>query len=102
MRNLAWVDLDFHPEAVLGNRRALHPGQFTARDNLSGHRVILIEDTWVQGGHAQSAAHALKNAGADTVVIIAIGRWVDYSGSDRWRPVLERAPRIQVPRQRPA
>ena len=43
----------------------------------SGSHVLVIEDTWVSGGHAQSAAAALKNAGAEKVSILAIARWLD-------------------------
>jgi hypothetical protein len=38
---------------------------------------LVIEDTWVSGGHAQSVAAALKKAGAAKVSILAIARWLD-------------------------
>jgi predicted amidophosphoribosyltransferase len=43
---------------------------FTAR------RVLLIDDTWTTGGHAQSAAYTLKAAGAASVTLAVIGRHV--------------------------
>ncbi len=43
---------------------------------LTGETVLLIDDTWTTGGHAQSAAAALKAAGATTVALVVIGRHV--------------------------
>lgn len=42
-----------------------------------GEDVLLIDDTWVSGASAQSAAAALKLAGACRVAVIVIGRHVD-------------------------
>jgi hypothetical protein len=44
---------------------------------VRGANVLLIEDTWVSGGSAQSAAVALKAAGAERVAIVALGRQLD-------------------------
>lgn len=41
---------------------------------LSGKSVLLLDDTWVTGGHAQAAAYALTTAGAQKVALIVIGR----------------------------
>jgi len=38
--------------------------------------VLLVEDTWVSGGHAQSAALALRAAGAERVSLLALARWL--------------------------
>ncbi|HEY0637238.1 MAG TPA: hypothetical protein VGD67_06295 [Pseudonocardiaceae bacterium] len=38
--------------------------------------VLLIEDTWTSGGHAQSAALALRAAGAEHVSLLALARWL--------------------------
>lgn len=37
---------------------------------------MLIEDTWTSGSNAQSAALALRRAGAATVTIVALARWL--------------------------
>jgi predicted amidophosphoribosyltransferase len=42
-----------------------------------GSHVLVIDDTWVSGGHAQSVAMALKKAGAQQVSVLAVARWVD-------------------------
>ena len=41
---------------------------------LSGESVLLVDDTWTTGSHAQSAAAALKAAGAGHVAVVSIGR----------------------------
>lgn len=42
-----------------------------------GADVLLVDDTWVSGGSAQSAAAALKLAGARRVALVVLGRHVD-------------------------
>jgi hypothetical protein len=44
---------------------------------VAGADVLLVDDTWVSGGSAQSAAVALKAAGARRVALVVIGRHVD-------------------------
>lgn len=41
--------------------------------------VLLIDDTWTTGGNAQSAALALRAAGASKVAVMVIGRHFDRS-----------------------
>jgi hypothetical protein len=43
---------------------------------LSGRRVLLIDDLWVTGAHAQSAAYALLQAGATRVALVVLGLYV--------------------------
>ena len=58
--------------------RRLNAGHYDVAKALpAGAHVLVIEDTWVSGGHAQSVAAALKNAGAAKVSILAIARWLD-------------------------
>ena len=45
-----------------------------ARPAVSGRRAVLLDDTYVSGARAQSAAVALRRAGARAVVIVALGR----------------------------
>lgn len=56
--------------------REFNPDRYHSSRDLSGRRVLLVDDTWASGGHAQSAATALKAAGATTVALIVIGRHV--------------------------
>jgi len=54
--------------------RALDPGRFRAPRPLNGAAVLLLDDTWTSGGTAQSAAVALKCAGARWVAVVVLGR----------------------------
>jgi hypothetical protein len=44
------------------------------RARVAGTRVLLLDDTYVSGARAQSAAAALRRAGARSVVILVLGR----------------------------
>jgi hypothetical protein len=46
----------------------------TLRCRVSGRRLVLLDDTYVSGARSQSAAAALRLAGASSVVIVALGR----------------------------
>ncbi len=39
--------------------------------------VLLMDDTWVGGGHIQSAALALRKAGANKISVMAAARWIN-------------------------
>jgi hypothetical protein len=54
--------------------REFHCDKFQALRALSGESVLLIDDTWTTGSSAQSAAAALKSAGAGPVAAVVIGR----------------------------
>jgi predicted amidophosphoribosyltransferase len=56
--------------------RAFSRGKYVAEASLSGEPVLLIDDTWTTGANAQSAAAALKAAGAGAVAAVVIGRHV--------------------------
>jgi predicted amidophosphoribosyltransferase len=48
--------------------------RFEPTTALSGERILLVDDTWTTGANAQSAAAALKDAGASRVAVVVIGR----------------------------
>lgn len=50
--------------------------RFRSTVHLEGSSVLLLDDTWVTGGQAQSAANALLAAGAQKVALVVIGRHV--------------------------
>jgi predicted amidophosphoribosyltransferase len=60
--------------------RTVDPGKYNPTSNLHGESILLIDDTWASGANVQSAAGALKTAGAGAVGVIVIGRHVkeDY------------------------
>jgi hypothetical protein len=63
--------------------RYFDPGRYAAVRRLNGQSLLLIDDTWVTGSSAQSAAAALREAGAVHVACVVIGRWLrpDYGGA---------------------
>jgi len=54
--------------------RTFDVGKFEAVRALDGEPVLLIDDTWTTGASAQSAAAALRRAGAGPVSAVVIGR----------------------------
>lgn len=59
--------------------------KFACTRDLRGASVLLIDDTWTTGANAQSAAAALKSAGAGAVAALVIGRHVNrgWRNNDR-------------------
>jgi hypothetical protein len=70
------------PEA---HARGVNPGWVHVADRMDGGGapvlddadVLVVDDTWVSGGSAQSVAAALKLAGARRVAVVVIGRHVN-------------------------
>ena len=56
------------------NNREPRIDRYIALEAVTGESVLLLDDTWTSGAHAQSAAAALRAAGAHAVGIWAIGR----------------------------
>jgi predicted phosphoribosyltransferase len=54
--------------------RTFSQHKFEASSPLAGQAVLLIDDTWTTGASAQSAAAALKAAGAGPIAAVVIGR----------------------------
>ena len=54
--------------------RSFNEAKFRPTEPLHGKRVLLIDDTWTTGASAQSAAAALKAAGAGPIAAVVIGR----------------------------
>ena len=70
------VGLSVAPSGA-AHRRGVDPGWLRVDGPVAGLDVLVVDDTWVSGGSAQSAAVALKLAGARRVAIIVIGRHVN-------------------------
>lgn len=66
--------------------RVAHVDRFAvpdaARSAVEGKRVLLVDDTWTTGTSLQSAAAALKSAGAASVTGLCVARWLSW----RWEP----------------
>jgi hypothetical protein len=70
-------DLLQRADAPVGHMAA-HPGAFAvppwAGPLVTGTRIALLDDTYVSGARSQSAAAALRQAGAHRVLIVPLGR----------------------------
>lgn len=73
---------------MVGHQRASDDA-FVATGDLRGERVLLVEDTFTSGARAQSAACALRRAGAVSVAVVVAGRVIDPAWNDNcasiWR-----------------
>ena len=69
--------------------RTFDQSKFDVIRPLGGQSVLLIDDMWTTGTNAQSAATALKKAGAGAVAALVIGRHVNRD----WR---ENDPRLKA------
>ena len=70
----------------------------SARAQLRGRRVLLLDDVYTTGARAQSAACTLVRSGAAAVVIVVAGRVLRPTASVRaaayWRRVVDRPYRL--------
>jgi hypothetical protein len=67
--------------------RDVNPEHFSTNAHLSqGSHVLLIDDTWTGGGHAQSAVLTLRRAGATHVSLLVVARWIkeDYGDNAKF------------------
>ncbi|MDI5978773.1 phosphoribosyltransferase [Amycolatopsis magusensis] len=71
--------------------RALSHEHFRPATPFSpGAHVLVIDDTWTTGGHAQSAVLALRTAGAETVSIMNVARYLKERYADNAEFVREK------------
>jgi len=69
------VPLSIVPAEV--HSRGVNPRWVRVGDPVAGGDVLVVDDTWVSGGSAQSTAAALKLAGARRVAVVVLGRHVN-------------------------
>jgi hypothetical protein len=78
---LSWIDVPLVGLSVVPQEaahvRGVDPRWLRVDGPVIGADVLVIDDTWVSGGSAQSAAVALKLAGAQRVAIIVLGRHIN-------------------------
>jgi hypothetical protein len=73
--DLPLVRLAIVPEEI--HTRGVNPAWVRVGDRVAGADVLVVDDTWVSGGSAQSVAVALKLAGARRVAVVVLGRHVN-------------------------
>lgn len=84
MRSMVIGGLEVELDAKQGvtNARALDPEHFAVRGPLPADcTALVIDDTWVGGGHAESAGAALRAAGAEHIAILNVARMLNMSWS---------------------
>ncbi len=57
--------------------RGVNPAWARVDAPVAGADLLVVDDTWVSGGSAQSVAAALKRSGARRVAIVVLGRQVN-------------------------
>jgi predicted amidophosphoribosyltransferase len=78
--------------------RDVNPEHFSTDAQLGqGSHVLLIDDTWTGGGHAQSAVLALRRAGATHVSLLVVARWIREDFGDNAKFLRELAGRDYDP-----
>ena len=73
--DLPLIRLSIAPEVM--HIRGVDADWLRVTGSVAGADVLVLDDTWVSGGSAQSAAAALKLAGARRVAIVVLGRHVN-------------------------
>lgn len=58
------------------NPRDVNAAHYVASASAAGRHVLIIDDTWTGGGHATSAALAVRAAGASCVSVLVLARWL--------------------------
>jgi hypothetical protein len=82
-----WPEVPLVAASEAANPRELNSSHFSAGVQLPGDaHVLLVDDTWTSGGHAQSATMALRRVGAARVSVLVIARWVrgDYGDNAKF------------------
>jgi predicted amidophosphoribosyltransferase len=61
--------------------RAVDPAKYRVTRDVTGRRVLLVDDTWTTGANVQSAAGALEKSDTAVVGVVVIGRHIheDYA-----------------------
>lgn len=80
------VVLEIGPEYDCEPDRVPRRGRFALSEEsaavVAGRHVLVVDDTWVSGDKAQSAALALKAAGASAVTVFCVARWLTNDWED--------------------
>lgn len=77
------LEVELAAAADICDARAFNPSHFVVEGTIpDGCTALVIDDTWVGGGHAESAGAALRAAGAERVAILNVARMLNMS----WAP----------------
>jgi hypothetical protein len=87
------VEVPLFASPAAARPREVNPQHFSAGTSIPGAaHALVIDDTWVRGGHEQSAALALRDAGAGIVSVLTVARWInpDYGPSAHFMRTLSK------------
>lgn len=89
---LPWPEATLTAAERVSDARALSDQHFGVDRPLPpASSVLLIDDTWTTGGHAQSAVMALRASGASHVSVMVAARWLVPSFGDTSQFLRQRA-----------
>lgn len=95
------VEVTLTAATAIADPRAVSGDHFVADPVPPGSHVLLLDDTWTSGGHAQSAVLALRSAGAAAVSLMVVARWILPGAKGNGAFLRERATADYDPRQCP-
>lgn len=72
---------------AVSDHRTISAQKFTLEPgvDLTGHHIMILDDTWTTGANAQSAALTVREAGAAAISVIVAGRWLNPEWSAPWQ-----------------
>lgn len=70
------IEVTLTAAETASNPREINASHYTADGNAAGQHVLVIDDTWTGGGHATSAALAVRAAGGTHVSVLVLARWL--------------------------
>lgn len=71
------IEVQLIGAATSAHPREIDPEHYTSPPLPAGSHVLLIDDTWTGGGHAQSAVLAVRAAGAAYASVLNVARWIE-------------------------
>lgn len=88
------VLLDNGPDVSADPKRWPLPTRFEVADKwrpmIAAKHVLVVDDTWVSGCKSQSAAITLKDAGASTVTILCVARWLSQTYNEDHQEMIKK------------
>jgi hypothetical protein len=70
-------DVGLRPALDARCDRVVDAEKFVVEGAVTGRHMLVIDDVWTTGSNAQSAALALRRAGAAAVSVMVIARWLN-------------------------
>lgn len=73
-----------HVAGIASKRKQVVPNLFRTEIQMPpGSHELVVDDTWTSGGIVLSAVHAVRDAGASTVTVLCVARWLGFDFMSR-------------------